>query len=217
MKDFVIIPAYNEGERISEVVEKVKKYCSNIIVVDDGSKDETYKHAKEKGAKVLRHLVNMGKGSALKTGCDFALWKGADRIIVMDADGQHKAEDIPRFLEELKDKDIVFSYRKRSEVMPFVLKFGNDFINKILKKTCGGQIKDSQCGYRAFTTDAYRKIRWNSMDYYMETEMIINASKHKLRYSQLPIDAIYSDRFKGTTVFDGVKIVTKIIGGRLLR
>ncbi len=217
MEFFVIIPAHNEEERVVEVLTKVKKYTSNLVVVDDGSTDNTVKVATETGALVLKHLVNMGKGAALKTGCDFALQQGAERLVVIDADGQHEPEEIPNFLAALKDNDIVYSYRQAAETMPLVLKFGNWFINKTLNILCQTNLKDSQCGYRAFTSEAYRKIRWTARDYYMETEMIIKASKNNLKYSQIPIKTIYGDKYKGTTVIDGVKIVFKIIGGKLLR
>lgn len=217
MNNYVIIPAYNEGEKVAEVIAKVKNYTDKIIVVDDGSVDDTYTFAKEQGATVLKHKVNLGKGAALKTGCDYALMKGAEKLVVIDADGQHQPEEIPTFLAELDNNDIVFSYRKEAKVMPFVLKFGNTIINTILRKISGGQIKDSQCGYRAFTAEAYKKVRWDSSDYYIETEMIIKTSKHKLKYSQIPIETIYSDKYKGTTVIDGVKIVMKMIGSRLIK
>lgn len=217
MEFFVIIPAHNEEERVAEVIKKVEKYTSNLVVVDDGSTDNTAKVATETGAVVLKHLVNLGKGAALKTGCDFALQHGAEKLIVIDADGQHEPKEIPNFLAALKDKDIVYSYRQAAETMPLVLKFGNWFINKSLNILCHTNIEDSQCGYRAFTSEAYRKIRWAARDYYMETEMIIKASKHNLKYSQIPIKTIYGDKYKGTTVIDGVKIVFKMIGGNVLR
>ncbi len=86
---WVIIPAYNEGKRIGEVIDKTKEYVQNIVVVSDGGKDNTAGVAKEKGVIVLEHLLNMGKGTALKTGCEFVLEKGAKIIIAVDADGQH--------------------------------------------------------------------------------------------------------------------------------
>jgi UDP-N-acetylglucosamine---dolichyl-phosphate N-acetylglucosaminyltransferase len=216
MKSVVVIPAYNEGARITDVIREVKKITKDIIVVDDGSKDNTYLYAKETGVTVLRHKVNLGKGAALKTGCDFATYKGTKQMVVLDADGQHEPKEIPKFLEALKDKDIVYGYRKGKKVMPFVLKFGNGFINNTLNRLFKVNIKDSQSGYRAFTSEAYKKIRWDSRDYYMETEMIIKAKKNKLSYAQIPIETIYGDRYKGTTVIDGAKIVLKIIGRRFL-
>lgn len=217
MKKFIIIPAYNESDKIREVIKEVKKQSKNIIIVDDGSKDETALEAEQEGVIVLRHHVNLGKGVALKTGCDYALKLGAEELVVMDSDGQHLPKDIPKFLQNLKGKDIVFGYRKLNPKMPSILKFGNSFINNTLSLLFGIRIKDSQSGFRAFTKEAYQKIRWNATDYYIETEMIIKAGRHKLKYTQIPIETIYTDRYKGTTVIDGVKIVLKMIGMRLIK
>ena len=114
-KVWVVIAAYNEAKHISKVIKDTKKFCENIIVVDDGSKDHTYVLAKESKAYALKHIVNMGKGAAIKTGCDFALRQGAEILILVDADGQHEPKEIPNFLNAIKDKDIVFGYRKFSQ------------------------------------------------------------------------------------------------------
>ena len=217
MTDFLIIPAHNEEGRISKVINESKKYIEQIIVVDDGSLDKTVQEAESCGIKVLKHKINLGKGAALKTGCDYALSNGAKKIVVIDADGQHNPDEIPNFLEALKDKEIIFSYRKENKRMPAVLRFGNWFINNSINKLFNIKIKDSQCGYRAFTVDTYKKIRWNASDYYMETEMIIKSGKNKLNYGQLPIETIYADRYKGTTILDGVKIVTSMFLWRIFK
>ncbi len=210
-KIFAVIAAYNEHAHISKVVKDTKKYVSEVIVVDDGSRDNTEELAKQAGATVLRHVVNLGKGAALKTGCDFALENGADVIIVIDADAQHNPNDIPRFLGSLKGCEVVLSYRHYSEAMPPILKFGNQFINKTIKFLYGLEIRDSQCGYRAFTANAYKKLRWKASDYSIESEMVAKIGKHKLSYAEIPIDTIYSDKYKGTTVIDGIKIVLNLL------
>ena len=204
---WAVIPAYNEQNSIDVIIKKTKKYVDEVILVDDGSKDKTKEMAANAGAIVLRHVVNLGKGAALKTGCDFAVKQGAKSIIVLDADAQHNPEDIHRFIEKLKNYDIVFSYRKASRKMPLVLRFGNMFISIIVKVIYGVELKDTQCGFRAFTKDTYKKIRWNASDYSMESEMISRAGKQRLKYVQIPIVTIYSDKYKGTTVIDGIKIV----------
>jgi len=217
-KDFwVIIPAYNEEKHVGKVIEEVKKYARNIVLVDDGSKDKTSEIGRNKKVIVLRHVVNLGKGAALKTGCDFALLKGAKQIIAIDADGQHEPKEIPNFLKSLGGVDIVFGYRKFSQQMPFVLKLGNKSINTATKMLYGINLKDTQSGYRAFTADAYRKIRWKATDYSMESEMIANTGKNKLKYAEIPIQTIYSDKYKGTTVLDGFKIVFNMIKWRLFK
>ena len=212
---WAVIPAYNEEKNIVIIVKKTKKYVDNVIVVDDGSKDITKDVSEKTGAIVLRHIINLGKGAALKTGCDFAIKKGAKFIIALDADAQHNPEDIPRFIEKLNKYDIIFSYRKASSKMPLVLRFGNWFISNIVRVLYGISLNDTQCGFRAFSKNAYRKIRWNAPDYSMESEMIAKVGKQKLKYVQIPIRTIYSDKYKGTTIIDGIKIILNMFWWKL--
>lgn len=214
-KIWVIIPAYNEANRIADVIDKTKKYVDNIIVVDDGSDDDSYKIIKEQNVITLKHLINLGKGAALKTGCDYAIKKGAGILIALDADGQHNPERIPEFINNLNEAEMIFGHRSLDKNMPFILKFGNWFINTITKLLYGINLRDTQCGYRAFTSSAYKKIRWRALDYSMESEMIANVGKHHLRYKEIPIETIYSDKYKGTTIIDGVRIVFNMFLWRL--
>lgn|SRR3989338_1966236 len=217
MENVVVIPAHNEEKNLAAVLQEVGKYTPHIIVVDDGSQDSTKEIAEQHHALVLKHPVNMGKGAALKTGCDYALEQGAKNIIVMDGDGQHEPKEIPKLLNALNGHDIVFTHRQQATSMPFVLKFGNWFINQTLKTLYGINVKDSQCGFRAFHAETYKKVRWSTRDYYMETEMIVNSGKHRLNYTEIPIETIYGDKYKGTTVVDGMIIVSKMLSWRLLK
>ena len=214
-KFWAVIPAYNEEKSIADIVKKTKKYIANVIVVDDGSKDKTKEIAEKSGAVVLRHIVNLGKGATLKTGCNYALMKNAKFIVVLDADAQHDPDDIPRFIEKLEKYDIVFSYRKLGGRMPLVLRFGNWLISKVVRALYKVDLIDTQSGFRAFSREAYKKIRWNASDYSMESEMISRAGKQRLKYVQIPISTIYSDKYKGTTILDGVKIVLNMFWWRL--
>ena len=99
--------------------------------------------------------------------------------------------------------------------MPFVLRFGNAVINQSLRLFYNVRIRDSQCGYRAFTAAAYRQLQWEAQDYYVETEIILNAGREKLKHTSIPIKTIYADKYKGTTVLDGICIVAKMLGGKL--
>lgn len=215
MDSIALIPAYNEEKTIANVIIKTKPYVDQVAVIDDGSTDATAEKAKQAGAKVISHKVNLGKGAALKTGCDYALQQSAQKMVVLDADGQHDPVEIPKFMEALEQHDIVFSYRKIPDTMPLMMRVGNLFINKALHVLYNVHIQDSQCGYRAFTAAAYPKILWDAQDYYVETEMILRVGKKRLKHASIPIETIYADKYKGTTVLDGVKIVTKMIGGRL--
>ena len=214
---WVVTPAYNEERNISKIIKGIKKYYKNIIIVDDGSKDSTLKIANKSNAIVLRHIVNLGKGAALKTGCDFAIKQSAEIIIVLDTDAQHDPADIPKFIKNLKDVDIIFGYRKLDKTMPFILKFGNWFINKVIKFLYNVKLKDSQCGYRAFTAKTYKKVRWNATDYSMESEIIAKTGKYKLKYKEVPIETIYGDKYKGTTIIDGIKIVLNMFLWKAIR
>jgi len=220
MKDknfWVVIPAYNEQNTIKELILKIKEYTNNIVVVVDGGTDNTFNLAKEQKVHVLNHIVNLGKGSALKTGVDFAIKQGANKIIAIDGDLQHDPAEIPKFIENLNNYEVIFSYRIITNEMPFVLRFGNLIINTVTKILYNIKLKDTQCGYRAFTAEAYKKIKWESSDYFMESEMIANVGKYKLKYTQIPIKTIYSDKYKGTTILDGIKIVINLFWWRLAK
>jgi UDP-N-acetylglucosamine---dolichyl-phosphate N-acetylglucosaminyltransferase len=225
---WIIIPAHNEETNIASVIDQCKDYSKNIVVVDDGSKDKTSIIAKSKGVIVLKHIINLGKGATLKTGCDYVykiirntkngLQNLKDSAIVLiDADGQHDPKSIPQFLEKLKHKDIIFGIRKYNRNMPKILKIGNNLINYIIKIIFHMKVKDSQCGYRVFKANIYKKIRWVAHDYSMESEMIANVSKYKLHYGQIQIPTTYQDNYKGTTIIDGVKIVYYILKWRIAK
>jgi len=211
----VIIPVYNEENNIVDVIKKVREYTPNIIVVDDGSEDNTAKKAKEAGAVVLKHIINMGKGTAARTGCDYAHQLKIEQIVLIDGDGQHEPKEITHFMEQLKTADIVFGSRKFNKNMPFILRLGNQSINMITRILYNINIKDTQGGYRAFNMRIYKKIRWQASDYSMESEMIANAGKNKLKYSQIPIQTIYCDKYKGTNALDGIRIVLKMLWWRI--
>ncbi|HLD97631.1 MAG TPA: glycosyltransferase family 2 protein [Candidatus Nanoarchaeia archaeon] len=217
---YVIIPAHNEHAHIGAVLEKAKRFAEagKIIVVDDGSRDGTATEAKKHGVAVLRQVINLGKGAALRTGALYARRKGADALVFMDSDGQHEPADIPRLVAALEGNDIVFTYRTmRSSSMPLVKKFGNTFIDAMMRLLFRINIKDTQCGYKAMTMKAYEKLRLISNDYSMESEIVAKTGKNRLKFTQVPIATIYQDRYKGTTVFDGVNIVMKMIWWKIAR
>lgn len=218
MKTVAVIPAYNESSHIRDVVERVLPYVDNIIVVDDGSKDSTYDVIEQLESQYssvigVQHEINQGKGAALKTGCEAAKLLHADLIIAMDADGQHNPAHIPDFINAITTQhvDIVFGTRKFNKQMPFTMLVGNHVLSQMIKKLFHVSIHDSQSGYRAFTVAAYDKLQWDSRGYEAETEMIVRASEHSLSYTEIDIDTIYLDSYKGTTAIDGIKILLQIL------
>jgi len=127
MKIFAVMPAWNEEQTIEEVLKKTKKHVNEIIVVNDGSTDNTAKIAK-KYATVINNPVNLGAGMSTLRGIFKALEDNADVIILIDSDGQHPPEAIPKFVEKIKEGyEFVFAFRESRKQMPFVKKFGNLF------------------------------------------------------------------------------------------
>lgn len=218
MKTFVIIPASNEERHITQVVKETKRYSKNVVVVDDGSRDRTFSEAKKTGATVLRHAINLGKGAALRTGAEYANMRGAESLIFIDSDGQHSPSDIPKLLRALEGADVVFTYRNlKSEHMPITKKIGNSVLNTLLKILFKIKVIDTQCGFKAITSKAYKTLRLISSDYNIESEIAAKTGKYGLRFRQLPIETVYNDRYKGTTVFDGANIAMRMLWWKFSR
>ncbi|MFA5173570.1 MAG: glycosyltransferase family 2 protein [Candidatus Pacearchaeota archaeon] len=215
MKIIAVIPAHNEEKYIKDVITQTKKYVNQVIVVDDASKDNTSQLAKQAGAIVLRHVVNLKKGSALKTGCEGAIMLGADAIILLDADGQHDPNEIPMIIEKLNKYELVIGAREFDKTMPIQAKAGNIFLSKLANFLFGSKVSDTQTGYRAFRTSIYPKIVWNSSDYGVETEMLKNIKKHNLAHTEVKVKTIYNDNYKGTTPLDGIKIALNMLQWRI--
>ncbi|MFH1366686.1 MAG: glycosyltransferase family 2 protein [Patescibacteria group bacterium] len=217
MKICVVIPAYNEGTNIISVLEKTKNFADKIIVIDDGSDQKKMAEINFNviSDKIihLRHRINLGKGAALKTGCEAAIKLGMDAIVLMDADGQHKPEDIPRLLDKMEreDLDIVFGSRVIGRDMPLMMMLGNKFLSLATSLLFKIYISDTQSGFRAFKAAAYPKIQWNSPRYSVETEMIVNTGKNHLKFGEIEIQTIYHNKYKGTTVFDGLRIFINML------
>lgn len=214
-KIIAVIPTHNEEEHIKKVVRDTKKYVNKVIVVDDASTDKTGNLAKKEGAIVLRHEINLQKGAALRTGCDAAIMFNADSIITLDGDGQHNPHEIPKLIEKLKKYNLVIGSRKFNKNMPLTAKIGNFFLSKLSQILFRNKIKDSQTGYRAFNTKIYPKILWESSGYGIETEMIKNINKHNLSHTEVDIQTIYNDDYKGTTPLDGIKIALNMLQWRI--
>jgi len=216
MKIFVVVPAYNEEKRIGGVLSKLKNTGQRVVVVDDGSKDKTLKISKNYTPYVFRHGVNLGKGAALKTGCEAAFSLGAEAIILMDSDGQHKASDLPLFIKALEDGySVVFGSRNMSYGVPLVRYLGNKMVSIMVSALFGIYASDILCGFKAMTKSAYKKIKWVSRGYSVETEIVAMTGQYKLKNCEVPIQTVYYDKFKGLTIEQGLGILLDIIRFRL--
>ena len=212
MKKILVLPVYNESRFLASLILQAKIFVEEVIVVDDGSKDNSAELAKNAGAITLRHIINLGKAAALKTGVEAALHLHADIVIFMDSDGQHLPKDLPRFIEPIEKEgvDIVIGCREGGDKMPFVRRLGNQMLEWAAMILFRIDIKDIQSGYRAFRTSVYDRLCWNAKNYHADAEMTIRAGKYHLKYKQIFIDTIYHDDFKGMTVVDGLKLLFQI-------
>ena len=218
----IVIPAYNEEKRIGSVLQDLRDVKLPIIVVDDGSTDKTERVLQKiqnpnSKIQMLRHRVNLGKGAAMKTGAEAAFGMGADAVIFMDSDGQHKGQDLGGFIEALeKGKfDIIFGSRNLSYGVPFVRFMGNKFASVFVSLLFGIYVSDLLCGFRAITKKAYQKIKWESTGYAVETEMVIKTAKFRLKHCEVPVQTVYLDSVKGVTILDAFNILFNVIYWRI--
>lgn len=216
-KSVLVLPAHNEASRIGKVIGDVSRYVDEVIVVDDGSADDTSQVARGAGAIVVRHRINLGKGAALKTGSEAAISIGAEVVVFMDADGQHPADKIPQLLHEIYDGgyDAVFTFRPLDNDMPAYRRFGNMTLNLFARQLFHVYLSDIWCGFRAFKASIYQKVQWAQTSYSADVEMALRVAKHKLKYCEVGIPAIYHDAYKGVSIIDGIKLLFTMLIWRI--
>jgi len=194
-KTFIIVPAYNEASVIGSVIEELAgQGYKDIIVIDDGSTDDTYIKAKEKGAVVLRHILNRGKGASVKTGIEAAKILKAQNVVTFDADGQHEPKDIKKALTLLEKYDVVLGRRDFSEKhIPLLKKVGNFLGNVITWFIYGLWVADSQSGMRAYSRRAIDLIETMADRYDYDSEIMREIVRNGLSYTEMTIHVRYSD------------------------
>jgi glycosyltransferase involved in cell wall biosynthesis len=213
-----IIPAYNESHNIRNITAEAGKYVTMIIVVDDGSHDNTAELAMSKNVMVLRNRRNMGKGTALKKGIIECLKYNPDIIVTLDADGQHDPADIPKLLEPIKkgEADIVIGSRieRNSSEIPIVRGLGLSFLNFINRSLIRSTINDSQSGFRAYSKSVLSVILgYNSTGYGVETEQLAIAELYGYNIVEVPVTIRYrglENTSKKNSILHGVNIVLTI-------
>lgn len=221
-KRVIVIPAYNEERAIGEVVRAAFQVADRILVVDDGSTDRTSEVAAAAGASVVRHVVNRGLGGALGTGIAGALKLGADAIATMDADGQHRAEDVRRALDRLAEGDVDFVIGsrmiEREGNMPAARRLAQFLGNALTFMLFRRWVTDSQSGLRAMTRLAAERIEIRSSRMEASSEFVKEIVDKELRLAEVPIEAVYTDYSlsKGQNFAVGVQTALKLILRRLL-
>ncbi|MBN1404978.1 MAG: glycosyltransferase family 2 protein [Candidatus Omnitrophica bacterium] len=212
-----ILPSYNEGKNIAGVIKGVLRHKINVVVVDDGSTDDTYRLAEESGVSVIRHAKKQGKGAALKDGLDFAILHGYDYMIAMDADGQHSPEEIPLFISEAdkhEDAGIIIGNRlSNPEGMPATRLYTNQLMSQIVSSLCGQYIPDTQCGFKLIKKTALENINIKTRKFEIETELLVKAAKANFRIISVPITTIYAGEKSHINPFmDALRFIKFTIG-----
>lgn len=219
MKIFAVMPAFNERNRILPVVNRVCNFVDKVIVIDDCSNDKTFSIIpNNKKCTCIRLTANMGAGFATRVGCDIAINNHADIIVTIDADGQHKPEEIPRLTKKLINSqvDIVFGSRVRNTNMPTYKKLGNFLLSYLANIIFNINITDSQTGFHAFTASTYKKIRWSSDRYGVVSEFVARTALQKLRYSEVTTSTIYNDKKSGMGIVDALDAALSMIKWRIV-
>jgi glycosyltransferase involved in cell wall biosynthesis len=197
LKIGAVIPAYNEEKHIGDVVRRTREKLNDVLVVDDGSADKTADRAREAGAQVIVHAINRGKGETIKTGLRHWLERQFDWVIILDADGQHRPEELDRFVTAANSADapkMVLGNRMNDvSSMPLIRRFVNRWMSRQISAACGQEIPDTQCGYRLLHRELIPDLLGGAARFDYETEMLIVASRKGFRIASVPVSTVYSD------------------------
>ncbi len=196
----LLIPAYNEEQHINKVVKNCASYLLDMIVVDDGSVDKTtqiIEKIKTLGRYqliFLRHEKNQGKGAALQTGFKYVLEKRYQGVITIDADAQHKTEEINDFLSLIKKENpdlIIGSRLQNHQGMPFIRLITNMFTSWTISLLAGQKIADTQSGFRYISSRLLKNVELRTKNFDTESEIILKAAWLGLKIKNIPISTIY--------------------------
>jgi glycosyltransferase involved in cell wall biosynthesis len=192
----VLIPAYNADRTIGNLIDEIKKYPVDIIVVEDGSTDKTYQIIKDKGIIILSHLRRKGKGDALKTGFKYAEKFKYKAVITLDADGQHDPHEIPEFISsfEISGEMQIGSRMHQADLIPHNRAMAIKVANFFISYAAGQYIDDTQCGYRLYPISLVQQINLWTKDYTCETEFLIKAGAYGHKLQSIPVKVIYPDK-----------------------
>src|SRR2546428_2498156 len=204
-KIIAAIPAYNEGPTIGSVVLKARQFASEVVVIDDGSTDDTAETAALAGAHVIRHARNLGKGMAIRSAWLYARQNGPNAFVLLDGDHQHDPNDIPRIVEPIlaATADVVLGVRwGKTSGMPLYRRIGKTALDyATATATKNGLLTDSQCGFRVFSSRALSLIEPTDNGLSIESQMLLEAQERNLRIQEVNIAARYD--IEGSTLSPG--------------
>lgn len=215
----VAVFTYNEENKISEVLEKMCKKFKNILVVDNNSQDNTLKVISNYPVKCIHHKYNLGKSNSMKTALDYARINNFEYLAFIDGDGQHSISDLEKICNKILEikNGLVIGFREDLTNLNLKKRIGTKILNKIFMLLYKKKISDIQCGLRVFNISE-KSIKWESsglQHYFADAEITCNAIKNGCQISQIPIQTITSDKFKGMNILQGLYLLIMIIVWRV--
>jgi glycosyltransferase involved in cell wall biosynthesis len=196
MNVWVTVPAYNEGPRIVSLLESLKKKKIPVVVVDDGSADDTYAQAMSVHAGVvLKNEHNAGKGAALKKAFGYLIDTNApcDAVVIMDADNQHSPDELDAFIKKLEEgsKFVQGNRMGKPDGMPTIRLLTNRFMSWLVSRMCRQSIPDTQCGYKGIHIDVLHTVTLKSNKYEIDSELLIRAARAGYMIDSVGVSSIY--------------------------
>jgi glycosyltransferase involved in cell wall biosynthesis len=220
---WVVVAAYNEDRVLADVIRKLKEVFPNVVVVDDGSSDDSAGVARVSGADVVQHPVNLGQGAALQTGFDYALKRGASVIVTYDADGQHRPEDAALLVTALWENgwEAALGSRFLGSAVN-ISRFRRVFLRLaalFTAATTGVRLTDAHNGLRAMRADTVKRIRIRHNRMAHASELIEQLAKLKVRIGEVPVSILYTEysMAKGQRLSNSVFILLDLLMGRIGR
>ncbi len=218
----VAILAYNEEKKISEVLNMVSKKFRNILVVDNNSEDLTIKKVQNFPVFLIKHKYNLGKSDSMKTALEFAKIKKFKYLAFMDADGQHKTDDLINICEKIyeDENEIIIGYRKNLSYLNLKKRIGTIILQKLFALLYQKELFDIQSGLRIFKITIEPKIYWYSTGinhYFADAEITCNAVKNRCKIDQIPIETHSSEEYKGMNIIQGIYLMIMILYWRFFK
>ena len=189
-----VIPAYRAAATVGDVVRGARAHCARVVVVDDGSDDDTGRRARAAGAEVHRHPANAGKGAAIVTGLRALEAAGVGRAVTLDADGQHLASQIPALLaasDAVPGAIVVGARRKQGQTIARLNRFGNWMADRLLRAIAGRTLPDTQSGFRVYPVAATLALGARGAHYDFETEVLLRAARCGMPLLGVPVEVYY--------------------------
>jgi glycosyltransferase involved in cell wall biosynthesis len=208
------IPAYNESKYVGTIVLSTRQYVDEVIVVDDGSTDNTVEIARLAGAEVVQHPHNHGYGAAIQTILDEARKRDPDILVILDADAQHNPKEIPNLLKPISEGyDLVIGSRKKqANKIPLYRRVGQRVISRSVNVLANDQLTDSECGFRAFSRKAIATLDLKENGMAISAETVAEAARRNLKIAEVPVSVTYDkDSSTLNPVTHGLGVLTKIV------